>query len=153
MTLDGRAGERVLVSITRFLARTLRLTVNHPKSAVARSGERTFLGYRIRGRAQARRGIAPESVKRAKDTIRRITRRTRGVSLDCVLREVRTFTDGRVAYFWAARMPSVFQALDKWVRRRLRCYQWKQGKTPRRCSREPRRAGAGNGSTSPMFSS
>ena len=138
-----RAGERVLASITRFLARTLRLQVNHAKSAVARSGERTFLGYRIRGRAQARLGIAPESVKRAKDTIRRITRRNRGVSLDRVLSELRTFTDGWVAYFWVARTPSVFQALDEWVRRRLRCYQWKQWKTPRRRARELRKAGAG----------
>ena len=100
-----RAGERVLASITRFLERTLRLKVNHAKSAVARSGERTFLGYRIRGRAQARLGIAPESVKRAKDTIRRITQRNRGVSLDRVLRELRTFTDGWVGYFWVARTP------------------------------------------------
>jgi len=138
-----RAGERVLASITRFLERTLRLKVNHAKSAVARSGERTFLGYRIRGRAQARLGVAPESVKRAKDTIRRITRRHRGVSLDRVLSELRTFTDGWVGYFWVARTPSVFQALDEWVRRRLRCYQWKQWKTPRRRARELRKAGAG----------
>ena len=138
-----RAGERVLASITRFLERTLRLKVNHAKSAVARTRERTFLGYRIRGRDQARLGIAPESVKRAKDTIRRITRRNRGVSLARVLRELRTFTDGWVGYFWVARTPSVFKALDEWVRRRLRCYQWKQWKTPRRRARELRKAGVG----------
>ena len=44
-----RAGERVLASVTRFLERTLRLKVNHAKSAVARPRERKFLGYRIRG--------------------------------------------------------------------------------------------------------
>ena len=138
-----RAGERVLASMTRFLEQKLRLKVNRAKSAVARTQERTFLGYRIRGRAQARLGIAPESVKRAKDTIRRITKRNRGVSLDRVLRELRAFTDGWVGYFWVARTPSVFQALDEWVRRRLRCYQWKQWKTPRRRARELRKAGIG----------
>ena len=45
-----RAGERVLASITRFLERTLRWQVNHAKSAVAWTRERTFLGYRLRGR-------------------------------------------------------------------------------------------------------
>jgi RNA-directed DNA polymerase len=138
-----RAGERVLASLTRFLERTLRPKVNRAKSAVARTRERTFLGYRIRGRDQARLGIAPESVKRAKDTIRRITKRNRGVSLDRVLGELRTFTDGWVGYFWHARTPSVFQTLDQWVRRRLRCYQWKQWKTPRRRARELRKAGIG----------
>jgi RNA-directed DNA polymerase len=127
-----RAGERVLASLTRFLERTLRLTVNHAKSAVALTRERTFLGYRIRGRAQARLGIGPESVKRAKDTIRRITKRNRGVSFARVVTELRTFTDGWVGYFWRARTPSTFRKLDQWIRRRLRCYQWKLWKTPQR---------------------
>ena len=39
-----RAGERVLASVARFLERTLRLQVNHAKSAVAWARERTFLG-------------------------------------------------------------------------------------------------------------
>ena len=80
-----RAGERVVASVARFLARTLRLQVNHAKSAVARTRERTFLGYRIRGRAPARLGIAPESLRRAKDIVRRITKRNRGVSVERVL--------------------------------------------------------------------
>jgi RNA-directed DNA polymerase len=138
-----RAGERVLVSITRFLETKLRLQVNREKSAVARPSQRKFLGYRILGSHQARLGIAPKSLKRCKDTIRRITKRNRGVSLDGVLEELRTFTDGWVAYFWRARTPSVFQALDEWIRRRLRCYQWKLWKTPRHRARELRKAGVG----------
>ena len=127
-----RAGERVLASVARFLERRLRLTVNHAKSTVARSGERTFLGYRIRGRTQARLGIAPESVRRAKATMRRITKRNRGVSFRRVVTELGTFTDGWVSYFWRARTPSTFEKLDQWIRWRLRCYLWKQWKTPRR---------------------
>lgn len=127
-----RAGERVLASVARFLERRLRLTVNHAKSAVARSGERTFLGYRIRGRTQAHLGIAPESVQRAKATMRRITKRNRGVSFGRVVTELRTFTDGWVSYFWRARTPSTFEKLDQWIRWRLRCYLWKQWKTPQR---------------------
>jgi RNA-directed DNA polymerase len=138
-----RAGERVMASVTRFLEQKLRLRVNHAKSAVARPSQRKFLGYRIVGTKKARLGIAPKSLKRAKDTIRRITKRNRGVSLGRVLAELRTFTDGWVAYFWRARPPSVFRALDEWSRRRLRCYQWKQWKTPRHRARELRKAGVG----------
>jgi RNA-directed DNA polymerase len=138
-----RAGERVMASVTRFLERRLRLKVNAAKSAVARPGERTFLGFRIWGRAEVRLRVAPESVKRAKETIRRITKRNRGVSLERVLEELRTFTNGWVGYFWYARTPSVFQALDQWIRRRLRCYRWKQWKWPRTRARELRKVGIG----------
>jgi len=138
-----RAGERVMASVTRFLENRLRLKVNREKSAVARPSQRKFLGYRILGTKKARLGIAPKSLKRAKDTIRRITKRNRGVSLGRILEELRTFTDGWVAYFWRARTPSVFRELDEWTRRRLRCYQWKQWKTPRNRARELRKAGVG----------
>jgi RNA-directed DNA polymerase len=127
-----RAGERVLASLTRFLERTLRLQVNHAKSAVAWTRERTFLGYRIRGCKTVYPAVAPESVSRAKDTIRRITKRNRGISFGRVLTELRTFTDGWVSYFWRARTPSLFVKLDQWIRRRLRCFRWKQWKTPQR---------------------
>ena len=40
-----RAGERVMASISRFLAQKLKLKVNQEKSAVARPGERKFLGF------------------------------------------------------------------------------------------------------------
>jgi len=42
-----RAGERVMASACRFLTSRLRLKVNQSKSAVARSGERKFLGFTI----------------------------------------------------------------------------------------------------------
>lgn len=138
-----RAGQRVKESITRFLERKLRLKVNQEKSGVAQPHQKTFLGFRIRGREDVRLSIAPESLKRAKATIRRLTKRNRGVSLGQVLSELRTFTDGWVGYFWVARTPSVFQQLDQWVRRRLRCYQWKLWKRPRRRARELRKAGVG----------
>lgn len=137
-----RAGERVMASVTRFLERTLRLTVNRTKSAVARPVERKFLGYRIVGRKEkARLGIAPQSLKRAKDTIRRITKRNRGVRFGQVVEELRRFTEGWVTYYRYAPTPSVFVRLDQWIRRRLRCYRWKQWKTRKRRAQMLQRAG------------
>ena len=130
-----RAGERVMESVTRYLERRLRLAVNLAKSRVALAAERTFLGYRIWGRDQPRLRVAPESVQRAKETMRRITKRNRGVSFGRVLSELGTYTDGWVGYYWRARTPSTFQKLDEWIRRRLRCYRWKQWKTPKRRAR------------------
>ena len=137
-----RAGERVMASVTQFLEKKLRLRVNRDKSAVAEPVTRKFLGFRIRGRgAKAQIGIAPRSREKAEERIRRMTARNRGKSIGSVLEELRSFTDGWVAYFWKARTPSVFEKMDRWVRRRLRCYLWKQWRTPRNRARNLIRRG------------
>jgi RNA-directed DNA polymerase len=138
-----RSGERAMASVTRFLEQKLRLRVNRAKSAVARARDRTFLGFRIHQLKQARISIAPESLRAAKRTIRQITKRNRGVSMTQMLSELGRFTDGWVGYFALARSRSVLAKLDQWIRRRVRCYQWKQWKTPRTRARELLRVGVG----------
>jgi RNA-directed DNA polymerase len=138
-----RAGERVMASVTRYLETKLRLKVNRAKSNVDRPSVRDFLGFRVIGGHKARLSIAPSSRRRVKEVIRRITRRNRGVSLERVLEEMGRYTDGWVGYFWLARTPSVYQELDEWIRRRIRCYQWKQWKQPRTRARELRAVGVG----------
>jgi RNA-directed DNA polymerase len=120
------AGERVMASVTRFLEKRLRLRVNRTKSAVAYIEERKFLGYRLL--AGGRLGIAPESLKRAKDRIREITRRNRGVSLGRMISELNSFLTGWVTYFRLASAKTHLIRLDEWIRRRLRCVKLKQRK-------------------------
>ena len=55
-----RAGERVMASVCRFLTTRLRLKVNESKSAVARRGERKFLGFTISNDGEPTRQIAVE---------------------------------------------------------------------------------------------
>jgi len=62
------AGERVMASVTGFLEGRLRLRVNRQKSAVAPVGTRQLLGYRLG--ADGSLGLAPKSLKRAKDRLR-----------------------------------------------------------------------------------
>jgi len=127
-----RAGERVMASVTRYLEKKLKLKVNRSKSGVDRAARRKFLGLRvIGGEGKARLSIAPESRTRLKQEVRRISKRNRGVALQVVLAELGRYTDGWVGYFHVAKTPSVFQDFDQWLRRRLRCYQWKQWKWPR----------------------
>lgn len=139
-----RAGERVMASVTHYLERKLKLRVNREKSGVDRAAKRKFLGLRVIGREEkARLSIAPESRARVKKELRRITKRNRGVSLRQVLTELGRYTDGWVGYYWVARTPSVFRELDQWLRRRLRCYQWKQWKWPRTRAKGLLAAGVG----------
>ena len=138
-----RAAERVMVSLTRFLETKLKLRVNRTKSAVARPCERKFLGMRIVGSKQAHISLAPKSLLRFKTTIRRITKRNRGVSLRQVLRELNQAAMSWVNYFALARVKSICGHLDSWIRRRLRCFLWKQWKTYANRLHHLRNAGVG----------
>ena len=120
------AGERVLASITAFLEGKLRLRVNRDKSAVAHVSERKFLGYRLL--ADGTLAIAPQSIQRAKERIRLITRRNRGVSFERVIGDLNSFTTGWVTYFRYARAKGILSELDSWIRRKLRCVRLKQRK-------------------------
>ena len=136
-----RAGQRVLQSVTRWLAQTLRLTVNQTKSAVDRPWNRKFLGYSFT--TQRKRTIAPKSKAKFKKQIRQLTKRNRGSSLTRVISELRSYILGWRGYFGFCQTPSVLQTLDSWIHRRLRCYAWKQWKTGSRRFAELRRLGIG----------
>jgi RNA-directed DNA polymerase len=119
-----KAGERVMQSVTSFLEQKLRLRVNRDKSAVASVQERKFLGHRLL--PAGRLGIAPKSLDRAKERVRQITRRSRGVSFEQVIDELNKFLTGWVTYFRHTEATSPLRELDGWVRRKLRCLRLKQ---------------------------
>lgn len=121
-----KAGERVMASVSRFLEQKLRLRVNRKKSAVDHVSKRKFLGYRLLG--GGRIGIAPKSLHRAKDRIRQITRRNRGVKMEVVVGELNEFLSGWITYFRHAECRSHLVRLDEWIRRKIRCYRLKQRK-------------------------
>ena len=127
-----RAGERVMESITRFITERLKLKVNSEKSAVARPQERKFLGFSFTGQAEPKRRIAPKAVKRFKERVREITRRKKGKGMGERLEELKRYLTGWRGYFSFCQTPSVLEALDSWVRRRIRCIFWIQWKTGRR---------------------
>lgn len=123
-----RAGERVMGSITRFLQVKLKLKVNDEKSAVARPWERKFLGFSFTANREPKRRIAPKAVKRFKERVRELTRRTRGISIERMAQELNRYLRGWIGYFGRCQTPSVLQGLEEWVRRRLRSVIWKQWK-------------------------
>lgn len=121
-----KAGQRVMDSVTKYLARVLKLKVNEAKSAVERPWRRKFLGFSFTARRPNRRRVADAALERFKDEVRRLTCRTRGRSLRCVIEELKSYLRGWKAYFGFSEARSVFRELDKWIVRRLRCYLWKQ---------------------------
>ncbi len=123
------SGERVMKSITSFLDQQLRLKVNAEKSAVARPWERKFLGYSLTSNREPRLKVAKESVKRLKGKLREIFRRGRGRKLGKLIAdELSPLLRGWMNYFRLAEVKGVFEELDSWIRRKLRCLIWRHWK-------------------------
>jgi RNA-directed DNA polymerase len=120
-----RAGERVKESITKFLARRLRLKVNEEKSAVGKPSKRKFLGFSFVLGAEPKIRLSESSKLRFQRRIRELTRPTKGRSLEQVIQSLRRYLIGWRGYYRICQTPSIFTKLDKWIRRRLRCYQWR----------------------------
>ncbi|MBK9521849.1 MAG: group II intron reverse transcriptase/maturase [Rhodocyclaceae bacterium] len=125
MVKSKRAGKRVMASVTRYISDSLRLTVNPLKSAVDRPMNRKFLGFTV-SRNGAKLKVADKAIEKLKDRIRELTRRTRGTSIGALVAELRKSLLGWKAYFGIAEVVSPLREIDKWVRRKLRCYLWKQ---------------------------
>lgn len=136
-----QAGERVMASIARFLAETLKLTVNATKSAVAFPWERKFLGYSLTWHKAPRLRIAPASRKRLENKIREVLQGARGRSLSHTITELNPILRGWAAYFKLTEAKRMLEEVDGWLRRKLRCILWRQWKRPYTRGQKLMRAG------------
>jgi len=125
-----QAGERVLASLTRYLHERLKLRVNPDKSAVDRPWNRKFLGYSMTFHQEPRLKVAPKSVERFKARIRMMFRHGRGRNLQRFIQELAPVLRGWVNYFRWAAVKGIFEALDQWIRRKLRGLLWRRWKRP-----------------------
>jgi RNA-directed DNA polymerase len=95
-----KAGRRVMASLTRFIEGRLKLQINAEKSAVARPGQRSFLGFTVKDDDPLfRRCIADKAVARFKRRVRELTGRHRGVSLERMIGELVPYLRGWAGYF------------------------------------------------------
>jgi len=121
-----RAGERVKNSISRFITDKLKLKVNEEKSTVCEVDKAILLGHTI-----LKSGlliIAKENVERFKNSVRKITKRNRGVSFEQIISELNPKLRGWFEYYKHTMNKWLFRDLDAWIRRKLRCFRIKQTK-------------------------
>lgn len=131
-----RAGERVMASITKFITAVLKLRVNGEKSAIARPWTRKFLGYSMTVHKRPKLTVAPQSIRRLRDTLTAHLRRCRGRNIPTFLKTLAPVLRGWATYFSHAEVKAGFEELDEWMRHKLRKVIWLQWKTPRtRCAR------------------
>lgn len=135
------AGERVLTSLTNWLKRKLKLTVNRDKSHVVRPWLSSYLGYSINGRRETRLRVSRQSLTRVKAKVRKQLKGCRGRNLRLAIKDLNPLLRGWGNYFKlnSARMP--VEELDSWIRRKLRCALWRQWKTPSTRARKLKQLG------------
>jgi len=126
-----KAGKRVMESVTKFMTDVLKLKVNLEKSAVDNPWNRKFLGFSFtRGKDPNRIKVHESRVKRFKDKVGGIIKKARGNKMSIIIEEMlMPVVRGWANYFGIAQTQSIFENLDKWIRRKLRVYIWKQWKT------------------------
>jgi RNA-directed DNA polymerase len=125
-----RAAQRVFESVCGVIERRLRLKVNREKSSIRHAAQATLLGFGfLLTGPQVTIQVAPKAIKRLKDQLRILTRRSWRVSMDYRIGRLNRFTTGWMAYFWLADAERTFASLDGWLRRRLRQVRWKEWKT------------------------
>jgi len=123
-----RAGQRVLLSISRYLQNRLKLTVNTTKSHVVRTTESKFLGFTFRAN---RIQWHPKTLLKFKQQVRRLTNRNWGVSMKYQLFKTSQYLRGWINYFGIANCYQRCVELDHWIRRRVRMAYWRQWRKPR----------------------
>jgi RNA-directed DNA polymerase len=132
-----RAGKRVMALLQELYGR-LRLKVNEAKSAVASVFQRKFLGFSfwVAPGGKIKRRVADKAMATFKHRVRKLTRRSRGRSLEQVVVELRSYVLGWKGYFRWADTPGVWKEVDQWIRHRMRAIQLKQWRRGRTAYRE-----------------
>jgi len=125
-----RAGERVMASLSEFLGSSLKLTVNRAKSAVDRPWNRGYLGYTLTRHKRPKLTLAKASLQHLMQRVREILKRGRGRNIRRVIEELTPVLRGWASYFSLVDVKRPLEALDQWMRRRLRCVIWRQWKRP-----------------------
>ncbi len=125
-----KSAQRVLMSITKYIEKDLKLKVNKEKSKVSRPTESTLLGfsfYNDAGKWAIR--IAKKSIERVREKSKAITKRNNGSNTRQKILKMQPLIQGWVNYFSIAKAKKAMQNLDALVRIRLRMGLWKEWKT------------------------
>ena len=119
-----RAAQRVLVSMTAWIAKHLRLEVNQTKSGVGRPWERKFLGFQIN--PQGKIQIAPKSAERFKMKVRELWRSCQSRTSEELRDGWRAYVQGWWGYFRLAEERRQIFGLEGWIRRHIRSCFWQR---------------------------
>jgi len=139
-----RAGKRVMASVVRFIESRLRLKVNGAKSAVARPGQRHFVGFSLWRKKHVAVRLSQRSRDRVDARIRELTPRNWGGKVETCIGRLNQYLRGWIGFFGVSCTKDIIpnlQVLDGHIRRRLRAMLLRQWRRKRSIARRLIRLG------------
>jgi hypothetical protein len=133
MVGSRQAADRVMKSVTRFIEEKLGLKVNAEKSKVDKPKGIKYLGFGFYFDSFAKAYKArphPKAVAKFKAQMKKLTRRSWGVSNSYKVLKLNQLIRGWVNYFRIGNMKRLCERMDSNIRYRLRMCIWKHWKTP-----------------------
>lgn len=119
-----RSGQRILASLTKWIAEHLKLRVNPNKSGTGRPWHGKFLGFRINSDGSIK--LANASLEKLKDQVRYYWNDQNRQVLEERIAAWGQYIRGWTAYFGACIKYPLSRALEGWIRRHMRKYFWQR---------------------------
>ena len=119
-----RSGERILASLTEWIAKHLKLRVNCSKSGVGRPWKGKFLGFKIS--KEGKIALAQTSLEKLKTQVRIHWNAQTSVKLETRIKEWQQYIRGWNAYFGICQQKWNIRVLEGWIRRHMRKYFWQR---------------------------
>ncbi len=114
---------QVMKWVSTYIEKKLKLKVNLSKSKVTHSNDCAFLGFTMKGKKIR---WTEESFAQFIYTIKKLTGRSNGISIEKRVHRLNTYIRGWMNYYGISQYYRPVQDIDGWLRRRLRCCMWKQ---------------------------
>lgn len=117
-----RSAKRVLESLTQWIEKHLKLSVNQDKSGTGRPWEGQYLGFRINENAEIE--ISPKSIERYKEKVRQLWDARQSLTSKQLVKQWRQYCIGWWNYFKLATKLWNIKNLAGWTRRHMRKCFW-----------------------------
>ncbi len=140
---SGKAGDRVMKSISKFIETKLKLRINRDKSQITTSDRVKFLGMTIINESIA---ISKVSIDRAMKKVRMLIPRGTHLSIENSIKEVNKWYIGWANYHKMTYYPAQLHKIEAHIRRRFRSRIIGQQKKRRHLAKKLIKAGVSKGS-------
>lgn len=126
-----KAANRVMASITKFIENKLKLKVNMTKTKICTPRDLKYLGFGFCKMKKWECIPHKDSKKKLQRALKRLTNRSKSISLDQRFEQLNWTIRGWVNYFRISKMKEFLTKTDEHLRARVRAIIWKQWKTPK----------------------
>jgi len=137
-----RSGQRVMISVRRFIEKKLKLVVNREKSKVSRSSKVKFLGMTI---VEGMIAISRRSYLNAMKRVKELTPRGTHETLSSTIDNINKWYKGWSNYYKMTQYPAQFASIEAHIRRRLRSRLIDQQKSRRNLFNKLKQRGISSG--------